>query len=424
MGGVNRRLKKVAGNVSVLPSPAGVKRCLGLAIFDAVVVGAGAAGLMCAYQAALRGRRILVVEASRKPGRKILMSGGGRCNFTNLDLSDEHYLCDNPHFVKSALARYTPWDFLDLVERHAIEWHERDHRQLFCTQSAKDILNMLLHECRQAGVEIWTECRLDRSDQLGDSWRLETTRGDVSTGSLVVATGGLSIPSMGADGWGYQLAESLELPLVGRRAGLVPFTCSGALKDLTASLSGNAIPVSGRVGNAEFTEAMLFTHRGLSGPSMLQLSSYWREGMSLELDIFAGRDMQAQLLLAREQHPKRSLLRELSHWLPKSVLLRCCEFCEIEGLERPLHSWPDKALQQLVHRLSHWRLKPAGTEGYRTAEVTLGGVDVRCLSSKTMATKQVPNLYFIGEVVDVTGHLGGFNFQWAWSSGWAAAQSV
>ena len=393
------------------------------AITDTVILGAGAAGLMCAITAAQRGRRVLVLERSNKAGKKILMSGGGRCNFTNLHVTADRFLSANPHFCKSALSRYTQWDFIEMVERHGIEYFEKKtvnglSGQLFCRQSSKQIVAMLLAECARAGVEIRNNCEtLDVTREQG--FHLETSTGNFSAETLVVASGGLSIPSLGGSGFGYQLARQFGQRLLPTRAGLVPFTFTGALNEVFSRLSGVSIEVVISNARASFREDLLFTHRGLSGPAVLLISSYWKPGEAVEVDLLPGIDAQALLMEWKHQHP-RSLLRTLlAARLPGKLAHELEILLWPESGNQPLADWPDDQLQQLARQLQAWNLKPAATEGYRTAEVTLGGVDTRDLSSKTMESK-TPGLFFIGEIVDVTGHLGGFNFQWAWSSGYAA----
>ena len=392
--------------------------------FDVVIIGAGAAGLMCAATAGQGGSRVLVIEHANKVGRKILMSGGGRCNFTNLVVEPDNFLCGNPHFVKSALSRYTPWHFIDLVNKYGITYHEREHGQLFCDKSAKDIVKLLQSECDLGKVQLRTRCSVQRVSHHDDGYLLHTSAGDISTTKLVIASGGLSIPSMSPDGLGYDLAQQFGLSLIPRRAGLVPFTFSGDTKALTETLSGIALPVRATVNDRSFDEALLFTHRGLSGPVILQVSSYWSEGDALHIDLLPSQDMSAELKLAKEQSPK-SLMRT---FLQKSLVRKLVAELERrwwpELAEKPLADWPDKNLLMVAELINNWTLKPAGTEGYRTAEVTLGGVDTDDISSKTFACKQHPNLYFIGEALDVTGHLGGYNFQWAWACGHAAGTAI
>lgn len=393
--------------------------------YDVIIIGGGAAGLMCALTAGGRGRRVLVLERSNKLGKKILMSGGGRCNFTNLYVEPDNFLCRNPHFVKSALSRYTQWDFIALVEKHGIAYHERKHGELFCDESSKRILALLVAECQQAGVSLLTHAAVEsvtaeQNPADGKRFKLTTAEREYRVESVVVASGGLSIPTLGGSGFGYELARQFGLEVLPTRAGLVPFTFSGEMKDLTSDLSGIAVEVSAATESRSFTENMLFTHRGLSGPSMLQLSNYWHEGEPIFIDLLTGTDLQTALRQMKRDQP-RSLLRTLLvHSLPKSLVLALQARIWPDWGERPLADYPDLELDRIADQLSRWRLKPSGTEGYRTAEVTLGGVSTDELSSKTMESHQHPGLYFIGEVMDVTGHLGGFNFQWAWASGAAA----
>jgi predicted Rossmann fold flavoprotein len=391
--------------------------------YDVIVIGGGAAGLMCALGAGRRGRRVLVLERANKPGKKILMSGGGRCNFTNLQVTPEHFLSANPHFCKSALSRYTPQDFIALVEKHGIAYHEKARGQLFCDVSSKQILAMLLSECASAGVDMRHSCEVASLDE-DDGFRLQTGLGTFTAGSLVIASGGLSIPTLGGSDFGYTLARQFGLRVQPLRAGLVPLTFSGTFRELSARLSG--VSLRARVSSAagSFLDDILFTHRGLSGPAILQLSSYWRPGESLQLDLLPDLEI-AELLLSFKQDKPGSLLRTpLAGYLP----LRLVQELELlwwpDQAQTRLAELPDMRLKEIAAHLGNWVLKPAVTEGYRTAEVTLGGVDTRELSSQTMECRNHPGLYFIGEVVDVTGHLGGFNFQWAWSSGWVAGQSV
>ncbi|RRJ84403.1 NAD(P)/FAD-dependent oxidoreductase [Aestuariirhabdus litorea] len=391
--------------------------------YDVIIIGAGASGLMCARVAGARGRRVLVLDKSNKAGKKILLSGGGRCNFTNLDVSANNYLGDNPHFCKSALSRFTQWDFISMVASHGIPWHERDHGQLFCDDSAKAILAMLLEECRSAGVEIRTGCSIEQISHQ-QPFQLTTSQGSFSASSLVVATGGLSFPTMGASGFGYEIARQFGHQVTDTRAGLVPFTFSDQLKGLCERLSGTAIPATLTCGQARFTEALLFTHRGMSGPAVLQISNYWQPGQRVTLDLLPSEEAPALLRGLKQEHPKSLLRTLLARHLPKALV------AELEGLwwselgETPMAQIPDRRLQQIGEQLNGWSLKPSGTEGYRTAEVTLGGVNSNELSSKTMESQRQPGLYFIGEVVDVTGWLGGYNFQWAWASGHAAGEVV
>jgi len=392
--------------------------------YDAIVIGGGAAGLMCAATAGQGGARVLVVEHANKIGRKILMSGGGRCNFTNLNVEPEHYLCNNPHFVKSALSRYTQWHFLELIAKYNIAYHERDHGQLFCDDSAKEIMRLLRGECDLGKVQIRIRCSVESVSTTEDGYSLQTSEGAFSCRKLVVATGGLSIPSMAPDGLGYKLAEQFGLNLLTRRAGLVPFSFSGDLKDLTETLSGIALPVRASAGGRDFLDPLLFTHRGMSGPSMLQTSNYWDSGDTLQVDLLPQHDMQTVLLEAKTESPKMLLRTVLNKYLVKKLVEELEKRLWPKDAEKPLADWTDNALREIAEKLNDWQLKPAGTEGYRTAEVTLGGVDTDGLSSKTFACKNNPDLYFIGEVIDVTGHLGGYNFQWAWACGHAAGEDI
>ena len=395
--------------------------------YDVVVIGGGASGLMCAMAAGQRGRRVLVLDSSNKIGKKILMSGGGRCNFTNYFVEPENFLSANPQFCISALNRYTQWDFIALVEKHRIPYHERLHGQLFCDESAKDILAMLVSECEQVGVQIKTHCEIQQVqayDALSVRFALTTTQGKFSAESLVVASGGLSIPTLGSSGFGYDLAKQFGHSVLPLRAGLVPFTFSDGLKAVTERLSGLAVPVSLSAADATFTENLLFTHRGLSGPAVLQVSNYWQLGESIRIDLLPGEDIEAWLKEQKRLHAKSLLRTLLSERLAKALVLELQALLWPDWAETPMAAIPDTALAELAQQLQAWTLKPAGTEGYRTAEVTLGGVDTHELSSRTMESKRQAGLYFIGEVVDVTGWLGGYNFQWAWSSGHAAGQFV
>jgi len=389
---------------------------------DAIVIGAGAAGLMCAIAAGRRGARVLVVDHANKVGKKILMSGGGRCNFTNTGTTPANYLSANPHFCKSALARYTPWHFIELVERHGIAYHEKELGQLFCDESSKLIVKLLLDECAAAGVEVRTHCTIERVEHAEDgSFRLHTTQGRFAAPSLVVASGGLSIPGMGASGFGYTLAKQFGHGVLPTRAGLVPLTLTGRHAERLRDLAGVSLPVEARCNGASFRNCLLVTHRGISGPSILQISSYWEPGDDLRLDLLPGIDTDAQL---REWHANRrdaELKTLLAEVLPKRFAQRLCEHWITS---KPLRQYNAPELRAIAELLSSWPLIASGTEGYRTAEVTLGGVDTDQLSSTTMMSRRVPGLYFIGEVVDVTGWLGGYNFQWAWASGHAAGTAI
>lgn len=390
---------------------------------DVIVLGGGAAGLMCAMTAAQRGRRVIVLESSNKIGKKILMSGGGRCNFTNLYCEPTRFLSQNPDFCISALSRYTQWDFIALVEQHAIPYHEKDQGQLFCDRSSKDILRMLAQECEGAGVTILTHCESAKVE-FTSSYTVRCSRGEFCAPALVIATGGLSIPKMGASDFGYQLARQFGHRVVPTRAGLVPFTFTGALHDLTQALSGVSLPAAVEAGDAAFADDILFTHRGLSGPAALQASSYWQPGESLAVDLLPAFDASAWLRGAKAERPGSLARSVLAEVLPRSLAAALQDLLFPAAAEKPLGNWRDKALDELALALQNWHIKPAATEGYRTAEVTLGGIDTAELSSQTMASLRQPGLYCIGEVVDVTGHLGGFNFQWAWSSGHAAGCAV
>jgi predicted Rossmann fold flavoprotein len=390
---------------------------------DTLILGAGAAGLMCAITAAQRGRNVQVLDCANKAGKKILMSGGGRCNFTNLEVTPERFLSANPHFCKSALSRYTQWDFIDWIERHDIDYVEKKtvnglSGQLFCRQSSKQVVAALLADCERLGVEIRLNCETSDVEHL-DGFHLATNQGRFSAESLVVASGGLSVPSLGGSGFGYRLADQFGLRLLPTSAGLVPFTFSGAMQELAKRLAGVSCEVVLSNERAGFREEMLFTHRGLSGPAVLQLSSYWRPGDTVTADLLPGLDAAALLKQWKNSHPRSLLRTQLATRLPSKLAHEMQELAWSGEAERPLADWPDRRLEEVAHQLQNWSLKPAATEGYRTAEVTLGGVDTRDLSSRTMESP-VPGLFFIGEVVDVTGHLGGFNFQWAWSSGHAA----
>jgi len=390
---------------------------------DVIIIGGGAAGLMCAIVAGQRGRSVLVLEGSNKIGKKILMSGGGRCNFTNRNTEPSRFIGENPHFCKSALSRYTQHDFAALVEKHGIAYHEKTLGQLFCDISSKEILAMLIKECEDVGVTILTHCN-DITVKNEKSYAVKCNRGEYAGESLVVATGGLSIPKMGASDLGYRLARQFNLRVTDTVAGLVPFTVTGALHELCNRLSGVSCQATVTAGNTSFTEDILFTHRGLSGPAMLQASSFWSPGDNIVIDLLPGIDAVELLLEAKHSRPKSLLRVVLSDSLPKALA------GELQGLlwpkqaDMPLADLPDQQLRKIAADLQSWSVKPAATEGYRTAEVTLGGVHTDELSSKTMESKQHPGLYFIGEVVDVTGHLGGYNFQWAWSSGHAAGKVV
>ncbi|MFV0544081.1 MAG: NAD(P)/FAD-dependent oxidoreductase [Marinicella pacifica] len=392
--------------------------------FDVIILGAGAAGLMCAKTAAARGLQVLLLEKSNKPGKKILMSGGGRCNFTNMHCAPEYFLSANPHFMKSSLSRYTQWDFIQWVEDKGVAYHEKELGQLFCNRSAKDLLNALLADCEDQGVILHCDVTTEQV-VTGSTIKVQTTLGAFTAPQLVVATGGLSIPKMGGSDYGYQLAQQLGLDILPKRAGLVPLMFSDEHKQLFADLSGSSVRAEVTAENGQsFTHQILFTHRGLSGPAILQISSYWQPGESIILNLIPDHDFLANLIEAKLNTPQLSVLQVLQRFLPKRLAETLGKFISGADLHRELQTFSQKQLAVLAEMYTQWVLKPAASEGYRTAEVTLGGVDTDGLSSKTMAVKNQPNIYFIGEVVDVTGHLGGFNFQWAWSSGYVAGMSL
>lgn len=391
--------------------------------FDVVVIGAGASGLMCAMTAGLRGKKVLVIDSSNKIGKKILMSGGGRCNFTNYSIEPDNYLCDNPHFVKSALNQYTQWDFISLVEKYNIAYHERDHGQLFCNESAKEILALLKNECDNANVKIKSRCQCE-SIIYKDKYFLKTNLGDFSCRSLVVASGGLSIPTLGSSGYGYEVARQFGHEVYDVRAGLVPFTFSDWFKVITEKLSGIAIKVEIEASGHSFTENILFTHRGLSGPAVLQVSNYWQAGDEIRINLLPDHDVHQLIQSYKHDRPKALIKNLLSEHLPVNLIVELEKKYWIASAAKPIAEIPDVILQEIAEKLSGFVLKPSGTEGYRTAEVTLSGVSTDDVSSKTMESKKQPDLYFIGEVLDVTGHLGGYNFQWAWSSGYVAGVSI
>ena len=390
-----------------------------LQTFDVVVLGAGAAGLFCAAEAGKRGRSVAVIDHASKPAEKVRISGGGRCNFTNLHTAPDSFLSENPHFAKSALKRFTQFDFLDRMEAHGIAWHEKTLGQLFCDSSARQIVDMLMDDAKAVGADVLLSTSIEAVDRRGDKFLISTSAGEFEASSLVLATGGLSIPKMGATGLAYDIARQFDLNVVPPRPGLVPFTFNGDTLEPIKALAG--VAVDGRAQNdaANFDEAILFTHRGLSGPAVLQISSYWREGGEVVLDLSRNEDVFETLKNARSVSPKQLLPSALSSMLPKRLASVIAE--ETYGDSR-IADLSDVKLHVVADRVHRWRIRPDGTEGWRTAEVTCGGVDTAELSSKTMEAAKIPGLYVIGEAVDVTGWLGGYNFQWAWSSAWAAGQ--
>jgi predicted Rossmann fold flavoprotein len=387
---------------------------------DVLIIGAGAAGLMCAIRAGSRGRRVLLLDHAEAPGKKILISGGGRCNFTNRDIRPERFLSANPAFARSALSRYTARDFLGLIEKHRIAWHEKTLGQLFCDGSARQVVAMLLAEAEAVGVDLRLGTRVTDITRSTD-FTVTTDRGVFTASSLVLATGGLSIPKMGATGFAYDVAKRFNLPLVERRPGLVPFAFGGEELALMQPLAGVALPILARAGTAKFPEAMLFTHRGLSGPAILQISSYWHPGEAITLDLLPGQDAVSLLLAAKRARPRVEPRTALGDLLPTRLAQALAER-HLPGAR--MADLPDRALTSLANLLKSWRLTPATTEGYAKAEVTLGGVSTEALSQQNMMAKDVPGLFVVGEAVDVTGWLGGYNFQWAWASGWAAGEAA
>lgn len=421
---------------------------------DVIIIGGGAAGLMCAIEAGKRGRKVIVLEHSNKVGKKILMSGGGRCNFTNYNIIPDNYISHTKDFCKSALMRYTQWDFIEFVKKHKIPFHEKTLGQLFCDNKSKDIVDMLLAECQKAAVTIYLETKTIKIDK-NNHFLIHTNRGNFQTKSLVISSGGLSIPTMGASPFGYKIAEQFGIPVWPTRAGLVPFTLHTQDKENFSRLSGVSVDSIIKVENKKpsFRENILFTHRGLSGPAILQISSYWQPGETLIINLLPDIHLIEYLKKAQQSHPQKQLHSILAELLPKHVVEvflevflsdnngnhqtnknnenhenhenhENIEYNRSKTHDRKMQSFSLKEFEQVSTKIQAWRIKPNGTEGYRTAEVTLGGVDCAYISSKTMETKHTPGLYFIGEVLDVTGWLGGYNFQWAWSSGWAAGQAV
>jgi len=409
-------------------------------VAEVLVLGAGAAGLFCASIAGRRGHRVRVLERANKVGKKILMSGGGRCNFTNLRVGPEHFLSANPHFCKSALARYTPADFIALVDRHGIAWHEKELGQLFCDDSSKQIVQLLLDECEAAGVRIDVDCEVSSvaaeaaPTTAATGFVVRTSLGDLHADKLVIGTGGLSVPTLGGSGFGYELARQFGHALQPTRAGLVPLTLSGKPLEQWQDLSGLSLPVSVSAGGARFDNAMLVTHRGISGPAILQISNYWQPGEPLRIDLLPGRNAFAELVEAQRARPRIELVTLLAEWWPRRFAERFVELIVAPrygpaGLlgangNTKLADHSHERFREIAKSIHDWPIVPSGTEGYRTAEVTLGGVDTREVSSSTFESARVPGLYFIGEVLDVTGWLGGYNFQWAWASAHACAQAL
>lgn len=389
---------------------------------NVLIIGASAAGLMCAIEAGKRERRVIVLDHANKPGKKILMSGGGRCNFSNNEISASNFISHNPHFCKSALNRYTQWDFIAMLNEYQIPYHARDHGQLFCDDSAKDILNMLLSECKKVNIKIRLNCQINKIENTDNKkFIIDTSRGTFQATSLVIACGGLSIPKMGASPLGYKIAEQFDHHIWPTMAGLVPFTLQPHDKTTLAELAGIAIDSIVSNERIQFRENILFTHRGLSGPAILQISSYWRPGETINIDLLPELNVVDFLKKRQSTQPNIKLKTALGEILPKRL---CLTLLGQHTVDRSLQTISHARFNEIAQQLQHWQIKPNGTEGYRTAEVTLGGVDCNELSSKTMQSNKVTGLYFIGEVVDVTGWLGGYNFQWAWSSGWCAGQFV
>ncbi len=389
--------------------------------FDVIVIGAGAAGMMCAIEAGKRKKKVLILEKTNRPGKKILMSGGGRCNFTNMYATPENYISNNPHFCKSALSRYTPWHFIEMVKKHGIAFHEKKLGQLFCDGKSQEIVDMLLAECAHEKVKIYLEQQITDIQTTNEGFIVTSHGKKLKTHSLVIATGGLSIPTLGSSPFGYKIAEEFGLKVYPTKAGLVPITLHPHDKEKFAELSG--IAIEARVGceSQYFDENILFTHRGLSGPAILQISSFWHSETDIHIQLLPNQNWLAILDAAKKQSPEVLLKNILSDYFPKKMI---SQFFPENIIQMPMKQLEIKEMHEVTQMIEQWRLKPAGTEGYRTAEVTLGGVDCNELSSQSMEAKKIPGLYFIGEVIDVTGWLGGFNFQWAWASGWAAGQFV
>ena len=391
---------------------------------DVVIVGGGAAGMMCAWQAGLRGRSVVLIEHTKNVGAKIKIAGGGRCNFTNLGIESSSYICRNSHFVKSALKQYTQWDFIDMVASHGIAYHEKTLGQLFCDEKSQQIIDMMLKNCIDAGVDLKMQTTVDRVYRNDDdTYTVTTNNGTYLSSSFVVATGGLSIPKLGATHFGYRIAKQFNIPIVETEPALVPLTFDEKFLSRYGSLTGLSVDAIVSSNGTSFREGLLFTHRGLSGPSILQISSYMNVGDSLTINLCAGRNVYQDLILAKNEQPKRQLTTVLNAILPSRLVDVLLDDWSIDS-EQKIGEMGDKSLQELSQHITAWNVKPNGTEGYRTAEVTRGGVDTDYISSKTMMVKDIAGLYFIGEVVDVTGWLGGYNFQWAWSSGYVAGQYV
>ncbi len=393
---------------------------------DVIIIGAGAAGLMCALTASLRGRNTLVLDHANKVGKKILMSGGGRCNFTNIYCEPSNFISNNTNFCKSALSRYTPYDFIALVNKHNIPHHEKKLGQLFCNNKSKDILEMLLKECHKSGSKIRTHCNVANINKTDNGFEIKTNLGNTSCQSLVIATGGLSIPTMGATGFGYQIAQQFGLDVIPTRAALVPFTADKITLEKLSALSGSSLLVNASCNNKSFKENLLFTHRGLSGPAILQISSYWQSGDHIEIDLLPDMNLLHTLEEKKRTKSKSELKTILSQFITKNMaqILIDLWFPNSEFTNKSINQFSNSDLNHIAEKFHCWQFKPNGTEGYRTAEVTLGGVNCNEISSKTMQANKQKDLYFIGEVLDVTGHLGGFNFQWAWASGAAAGEYV
>lgn len=390
--------------------------------YNTLIIGAGAAGLMCAIESGKKGQKVLLLEKAEKIGKKILISGGGRCNFTNLNIEADAYLSKNPHFCKSALARYTQWNFISLLEKHKLSWTEKTLGQLFCDQKSKAVVEMLVSECKAPNIEIKTACEIKSISKKETLFTINTSIGKFKTQSLVIATGGPSIPAMGASDFGIQVAKQFGLKNIPFRPALVPFTFpDNDLEQLFKPLAGISINARVYCKHISFHEAILFTHRGLSGPAILQISSYWDKGDKIHIDLLPESDSKRWLEQQQIKHPKAELKTRLSQYLPKKLAHK---LCEILLTNKPMQQYSSSEIEYLSSQLNHWELSPSGTEGIRTAEACTGGVDTDELSSKTFESKKIAGLYFIGETVDVTGHLGGYNFQWAWASGWCAGQFV